>query len=59
MPEDVRAALERFQQFVGGFEAGTEIDSKSGFTTADAMLLIGEVEMAAAQHRSEDESPIE
>lgn len=59
MPEDVRAALERFQQFVGGFEAGAEIDARSGFTTGDAMLLIGEVEMAAAQHRSDDESPIE
>lgn len=59
MPEDVRAALERFQQFIAGFEAGTEIDGKSGFTTADAMLLVGEVEMAASQHRVEDENPIE
>lgn len=58
MPEDVCAALERFQQFIGGFSAGAEIDSKSGFTTADAMLLIGEVEMAASQHRQEDENPI-
>lgn len=59
MPEDVRAALERFQQFVGSFEAGAEIDGKSGFTTADAMLLIGEVELAARQHRVEDEDPFE
>lgn len=36
-----------------------EINGKSGFTIADAMLLIGEVEMAASQHRQEDENPIE
>jgi len=28
------------------------IDSKSGFTTADVMLLAGKVEMAASHHKA-------
>jgi hypothetical protein len=46
MPQDVRAALERFQQFIGRFGMSGVVDEESGFTVGDAMLLIGEVEMA-------------
>lgn len=59
MPDDVRDALERFQQFLGGFGAGELIDPNSGFTVADGMLLVGEVELAARQHRASDEDRID
>ena len=58
MRDDVQAALERFQIFAGGFSTGSVIDKTSGFTPADAQLLIGEIEMAAHQQPSE-ESPID
>ncbi len=54
MPEDVRAALERFQQFIGKFGMTSVIDAESGFTVGDAMLLVGEVEMTGHHDRSDD-----
>ena len=47
MPDDVRAALERFQQFLGKHSGSDVIDADSGFTVADGQLIAGEVEMAA------------
>lgn len=54
MPEDVIAALERLQQFIGRLGIGAIIDVQSGFSVADATLLIGEVETAMGHHREED-----
>ena len=54
MPEDVEAALDRFQSFVGRLGMDAIIDSESGFTASDAQLLIGEVEMAAHARRVEE-----
>lgn len=51
MPEDVTAAIDRLQQFIGRLGMDAIVDEASGFSVADATLLIGEVEMAAAQHR--------
>ncbi len=56
MTDDVSAALERFQTFLGNWH-GDLIDEKSGFTVGDGMLLVGEVEMSHA-HREPDENPI-
>lgn len=47
MPDDVRAALERFQLFLGK-HGGEVIDEESGFTAADGQLIAGEVEMSRA-----------
>lgn len=58
MPEDVRAALERFQTFIEQFPGGNIIDATSGFTVSDGMLLVGEVEMSAS-HSHRDEDPID
>ncbi|QHD68232.1 hypothetical protein GS397_15060 [Sphingobium yanoikuyae] len=59
MTEDVRAALERFQQFTGRFSTDNWIiDQESGFTFGDAMILVGEVERAPFDS-IEDESPID
>lgn len=58
MPDDVVAALERFQTFIGRYPGGEVIDKESGFTVADGMLIAGEVEMSAA-HSERDESPID
>lgn len=58
MPEDVSAALERFERFLGRFAAGATIDAESGFTVADGMLLVGEVELSHA-HSEPDEDPID
>lgn len=50
MPEDVAAALERFQNFTGRFSADDwVIDEQSGFTFGDAMVLVAEVETAGNQ----------
>ena len=57
MPDDVSAALERFQNFLGQYH-DSMIDEQSGFTVSDGMLLVGEVEMSQA-HREPDESPID
>lgn len=57
MTSDVRAALERFQNFVGRFSQSGIIDTASGFTTGDATLLIGEIELADAQRRVEHHYP--
>ena len=58
MPEDVNAALERFQTFLERFPDGGLIDADSGFTVSDGMLLVGEIQMLG--HRSEpDEYPID
>ncbi len=59
MPDDVSQALERFQQFIGSFEAAQVIDERSGFSVSDAMLLVGEVELAARQHSRPGENPID
>ncbi len=58
MPDDVRAALERFQNFVEAFGAGSVIDEASGFTTADAQLLIGEIELGTHPEPAE-ENPVD
>ncbi len=57
MPEDVRAALERFQNFLGKFSGGI-IDQESGFTVADGTMIVGEIEMSSA-HSEPDENPID
>ena len=54
MTNDVRAALDRFQNFTGRFSHEGVIDEASGFTTGDAALLIGELELADAQRRAEE-----
>lgn len=56
MPEDVRAALERFQTFAGSFKSGAVIDEASGFTAADAQLLAGEIELAAHRDPADENS---
>jgi hypothetical protein len=58
MPDDVRAALDRFQQFLGRYAGDDVIDQESGFTAADGQLLAGEVEMSSA-HSEPDENPID
>lgn len=58
MPDDVAAALERFQTFLGKFSGGGVIDEESGFTQSDGMLIVGEVEMSTA-HSQPDENPID
>ncbi len=50
MTDDVREALDRFQDFVGRFGMDAVIDARSGFSTGDATLLIGEIELAAQSH---------
>lgn len=57
MPDDVSAALARFQTFLGSWN-GSMIDERSGFTVSDGMLLVGEVEMSHA-HQEPDENPID
>ena len=57
MPEDVRAALERFQNFLGKFPGGV-IDQESGFTMEDGTMIVGEIEMSSA-HSEPDENPID
>jgi hypothetical protein len=52
MPDDVQAALERFQSFIGRLGLDAVIDKESGFTTNDAELLIGEIEIAAQARRA-------
>lgn len=61
MPDDLNAALERFQLFIERFGPDEMIDVDSGFTRSDAALLSGEVEMAIqtrGMHNS-DESGID
>ncbi|MGY2736032.1 hypothetical protein [Sphingomonas sp. UYP23] len=57
MPDDVNAAMERFQTFLGTFH-GDLVDEKSGFTVSDGMLLVGEVQLSHAHHEP-DESPFD
>lgn len=47
IPNDVNAALERFQNFLGS-HPDELIDSTSGFTKSDGMLLVGEVGLSHA-----------
>lgn len=56
MAEDVQAALERFQNFIGRFDIGAIIDGQSSFSQSDALLLVGEVEMAAINRLHEQHS---
>lgn len=58
MPDDVRAALERFQLFIGRYSGDDVIDQQSGFSAADGNLLAGEVEMSTV-HTEPDENPID
>ncbi|CAN5442322.1 hypothetical protein BH10PSE12_BH10PSE12_23470 [soil metagenome] len=51
MPDDVQAALERFQTFLDHYGIDAVIDARSGFTANDAQLLIGEIELAAQERR--------
>lgn len=53
MPEDVNAAIERLQTFLGSFH-GDLVDEKSGFTVTDGMLLVGEIELAYAQRHADE-----
>lgn len=53
MPDDVKAALERFQNFLGTHD-GDVIDEGSGFTVADGMLLAGEIELGATRSEPEE-----
>lgn len=57
MPDDVAAALERFQTFLGKHGAGGVIDEDSGFTVADGMLLVGEVQTNS--HAAAEDNPID
>lgn len=59
MPDDVRQALDRFQQFIAGFGSSVPIDEASGFCVADAMLLIGEVQLHAGQTGVIEENPLD
>ncbi len=47
IPDDVNAALERFQIFLGSCPDEL-IDATSGFTKSDGMLLVGEVGLSHA-----------
>ncbi|WP_157134611.1 hypothetical protein [Sphingomonas sp. PAMC 26605] len=47
MPDDVNAALERFQNFLGHCPDEL-VDAASGFTKSDGMLLVGEVGLSHA-----------
>jgi len=58
MPDDVKAALERFQLFIGRYAGDEVIDQESGFTAVDGNLLAGEVEMSSA-HTEPEENPID
>lgn len=58
MPDDVRAALERFQQFLGQYQGDDVIDEASGFKVSDGTLLAGEIETLAG-HQELDENPID
>lgn len=58
MPQDVRAALERFQTFLEGFRGGEVVDANSGFTVSDGMLLVGEIQMSTP-YSNADEDPID
>jgi hypothetical protein len=55
MPDDVQAALARFQSFLEHYGIDAVIDARSGFTASDAQLLIGEIELAAQERRHEDD----
>lgn len=59
MPDDVRQALERFQRFIERHPSGGVIDEESGFTSADGMLLAGEIESASARAAEIEENPID
>jgi hypothetical protein len=57
MPEDVERALTRLYAFLEKFGEDAVIDADSGFTAADAQLLIGELEMAQLARRIEAQHP--
>jgi len=58
MPDDIAAALDRFQTFIGRYVGGGVIDEESGFTAADGQLLAGELQMSSADVPP-DENPID
>lgn len=59
MPDDVEAALDRFQSFVGRLGIDAIIDPESGFTASDAQLLIGEIELAVDARRIEEQRSLD
>ncbi len=58
MPDDIRAALERFHAFLATHSGEGMIDGESGFTVDDGLLLAGEVEGALSRMHQLDEPPI-
>jgi hypothetical protein len=57
VPDDVDAALERFRAFLARYGMDEVIDVGSGFSTNDAQLIIGEVELAAQERRKDAQYP--
>lgn len=58
MPEDVRAALERFHAFLAKHSAEGALDAETGFTVDDGMMLANEVELALSRMHPTDSPPI-
>lgn len=55
IPDDIRAALERFHAFLATRSGEGMIDGESGFTVDDGLLLAGEVEGALSRMHQLDE----
>ncbi|BBD01828.1 hypothetical protein [Sphingobium sp. YG1] len=58
MPEEVRAALERFHAFLNKHSGEGALDAETGFTVDDGMMLANEVEVALSRMRPADGQPI-
>ena len=58
MPEDVNAAMLRFEAFLSRWPGGGLIDEQSGFTSNDGFLIYSELEMLEQRHAPADEDPI-
>ena len=59
MPDDVKAALDRFEKFLAQFPGGSVIDDKTGFTSNDGFLIYSELQMLEEHHSEPDEDPID
>jgi hypothetical protein len=55
MPDDLREALQRFELFLESHGTDQVIDAASGFTTNDAYLLLGELEMTRSMVGGDNE----
>lgn len=55
MPDDIAAALGRFQAFLDRYDPVSTIDEASGFTAADGLLLAAELELAEKARSTPDE----